>query len=195
MRIVMASNNAKKLVEFKHFLEPLGIEAVPIKQLGIDVEVVEDGETFEKNAIKKAQEICKICNEVTISDDSGLEVDYLNGQPGVYSARFSGLNATDEKNNQKLLQLMDGVPTDQRVAKFTCVIAVAFPDGRIITSIGECQGVILTEYRGNNDFGYDPLFYYPPLDKTFAELGKEEKNKVSHRGNALRGIVEKLKIF
>lgn len=189
MRFVLATNNQHKLIEMTKILGEIGIEIVTMKQLGIDVDVVEDGVTFEENAIKKAKEICEICGEPSIADDSGLEVDYLGGAPGVYSARFAGDHDT-QKNNEKLLRLLDGIPEQDRTARFVCVIAVAYPDGKVVTSRGECEGIILNELTGENGFGFDPLFYYPPYDKTFAQLSENEKNEVSHRGRALQKLKE-----
>lgn len=193
MRIITATRNQGKIKELSNILGDIGIDIVSLEQLGIDKEVVEDGETFEDNAIKKALEICELCDEPVLADDSGLEVDYLDGQPGVYSARFSGEDATPAKNNEKLLKLLKDVPKEKRTARFVCVTAVAFPNGRIITSRGECEGIIIDELKGEGGFGYDPLFYYPQLNKTFAQLSKEEKNKVSHRGRALEKLKEELK--
>lgn len=192
MKIVAATNNQNKLKEFFQILDKTGVNLVSLKQMNLDVEVVEDGETFEENALKKAKEICKLCGEISLADDSGLEVDYLDGQPGVYSARFSGADSTPQKNNQKLLSLLQGVPKEKRTARFICVIAVAFPDGRTILSRGECEGIITDELLGEHGFGYDPLFFYPPYNKTFGQLSKEEKDSVSHRGRALEKIKEEL---
>lgn len=193
MRLLVATNNQGKLNEYSQILSSIEIEVASLKQQGLDIEVVEDGETFEENAVKKAVLVCKASGEVSLADDSGLEVDYLNGRPGVYSARFSDPDATPQKNNQLLLDLLKDIPKKKRTARFVCVIAVAFPDGKVITSRGECEGVILDEMRGDEGFGYDPLFYYPPLNKTFAQLGKDEKNKVSHRGKAMEKMMKKLK--
>lgn len=193
MRLVIASNNQDKINEYSQMFKSLGIEIVSLKGLGLDIEVEEDGETFEENAIKKAKEICKICGEVSLADDSGLCVDSLNGAPGVYSARYSGENASYSNNNKKLLEELKGVPKEERTAHFVCVIAVVFPDGRTILSRGETEGLILEELQGEGGFGYDPIFYYPPFNKTFAEVSKEEKNSVSHRGRALEKLKEELK--
>ena len=154
-----------------------------------DIEITEDGQTFEDNSLKKAREIMKLCGQITIADDSGLMVDCLDGAPGVYSARFAGEDGNDEKNNQKLLMLLEGVPEEKRTAEFVSVITMVYPDGNIITARGECRGRIITEPAGDNGFGYDPLFVPDGYDRTFAQLTAEEKNSVSHRAAAL----EKLK--
>ena len=149
-------------------------------------EVIEDGGTFEANAIKKASEMCKLTGLITLADDSGLEVDFLDGAPGIYSARFAGPDTTDEDNNKKLLGLLENVPNGKRQARFRCVIAIVTPDGEVKTISGTWEGHIIHEPRGTNGFGYDPLFFSPEQRKTSAELEREQKNRVSHRGKALR---------
>ena len=193
MRLILASNNEGKIKEFSQILGEIDIEVVPLKQMGFDIEVVEDKETFIENAIKKATEICEICHEPVLADDSGLAVDYLKGAPGVYSARYSDPDASPEKNRIKLLEKLKGVPYEQRTARFICTLALAFPDGRLMTSHGECEGIITKEQRGESGFGYDPLFYYLPFNKTFAELTPDEKNEVSHRGRAIRNLRDELR--
>ena len=193
MRLILASNNEGKIKEFSQILSEIGIEVVSLKQIGLDVEVIEDKETFIENAIKKATEVCKICGQPVLADDSGLAVDYLNGAPGVYSARYSCPEPTPEKNRIKLLEELKDVPYEQRTARFICMLALVFPDGRLMTSRGECEGLITEEQIGESGFGFDPLFYYPPLDKTFAELNPYEKNEVSHRGQAIKNLRDELK--
>ena len=191
MKIVAATKNKGKLREFNHILGPMGFEVVSMNDLGINVDVDENGETFLENAVKKATEIMKICGEITIADDSGLCVDSLNGAPGVYSARYSGEECDDLKNNLKLLKAMEGVK--ERGAHFTCAIAVAFPDGRIKTAEGEFYGQIDYEMKGTGGFGYDVLFYLPEYKMTSAEIPAEEKNKISHRYKALKKIADELR--
>jgi XTP/dITP diphosphohydrolase len=193
MRIIIASNNQDKIKEFSQILGPIGIEMKSLKDIELNIEVEEDCDTFEGNAMKKAVEVCKATGEISMADDSGLEVDYLDGAPGVYSARFSGPDANYAKNNEKLLDLLKNVSKEKRTARFVSVIAVAFPDGKTITSRGECKGIILNEYRGEGRFGYDPLLYYEPSKKSFGEMSKDEKNSVSHRGRALEKLKDKLK--
>lgn len=186
MRVVLATRNKGKVRELRDMLQPFGIEVVSLVEYPGIPEVEEDGETFLANAVKKARVIATATGELALADDSGLEVDYLHGAPGVHSARFAGQHGDSKANNEKLLKLLDGVPWDKRTARFKCVIAVATPDGKVETAEGTCEGIITTEARGREGFGYDPLFYYPPYDKTFAELDLEVKNKVSHRAKALQ---------
>ena len=188
MKFVLASNNAHKLEEFKRILEPMGHTIVPQNEVCPPCEIEEDGETFRENAYKKAYGIYKLINMPTIADDSGLCVDYLNGAPGVYSARYSGMGSAE--NNKKLLRELDGVPKDRRTAKFVCSICVVMGEGDIVEAEGECHGYIGFELRGENGFGYDPLFMVG--DKSAAELPPEEKDKISHRGNAVKLLKEKL---
>lgn len=191
MDFVLATNNMKKLYEMQRILAPLGVNVVTAKMLNTEIpEVEEDGVTFEENAMKKAKSACKALNMPAIADDSGLCVDYLGGAPGVYSARFSGEHGNDEKNNDLLLEKLEGVPTDERTAYYVCAIACVFPDGREITVRGECHGHIGFERDGHEGFGYDPLFIIN--GKSFGRYTAEEKDKISHRGNALRALVSEL---
>jgi len=190
-KFVLASNNPHKAEEIKAALNGK-FEILTLNDAGISINVVEDGETFEENAIKKATSVAQLTELPVISDDSGLMVDYLNGAPGVHTAYFAGENATDDMNIDKLLSELDGVPADKRDAKFVCIIAVIQNDD-ILTFRGECCGKILEERDGVGGFGYDPIFYYPPFDQTFATLPQNIKNEVSHRGNALRLMAENLK--
>ena len=185
MDIVIATHNKKKVVEIKNILsEMLGSDEIyTASEAGITEDIKEDGTTFEENALIKARFVWKP-GRLTIADDSGLCVNALNGEPGIYSARFAGEPTDNEKNNEKLLSLLSD--KKDRSAYFVCAIACKLPNGDELTVRGEAHGEIISEYRGNGGFGYDPLFYYPPLNKTFAELTVEEKHTVSHRGNALR---------
>lgn len=185
MEIILATNNAGKVTEIKNKLSSLSAIIFSLKDKGIDIDVEEDGKTFEENALKKAREICKVANAVTIADDSGLEVYYLNNAPGIYSARYAGPNATDKELYTKLLTELSGVPEEKRGARFVSVIAVVYPDGNEITLRGECEGSITFEPMGEGGFGYDPVFFVPELDKTFSQLTLEEKNQISHRARAL----------
>lgn len=192
MDFILATNNMKKLAEMQRILSPLGINVVTAKMLGIELpEVEEDGETFEDNAEIKAASACKITKMSSIADDSGLCVDYLNGAPGIFSARFSGAHGDDEANNDLLLEKLDGVPMEQRTAYYVCAICCIFPDGRKITVRGECRGHIGFERDGHEGFGYDPLFLIN--GKAFGRYTAEEKDKISHRGNALRELTKELK--
>lgn len=194
MKLVLASNNAHKLEEIGKILATLGMEVVPQKELGISIEPDETGETFEENSYIKAKAILDACGLPTIADDSGLMVDALDGAPGVYSARFGGAhNRTDRDRLEYLLKQMENVPEENRGAKFVTVITMLLPDGRKVVARGEVHGKILSEPRGENGFGYDPVFYCPEAGNTFAMLPAEEKNRISHRARALQAFVEKLK--
>lgn len=191
MDFILATNNMKKLAEMQRILSPLGVNVVTAKMLGITLEdVEEDGETFEDNAKIKARSACKETNMPAIADDSGLCVDYLGGAPGIFSARFSGEHGNDEKNNDLLLEKLDGVPMEERTAYYVCAICCTFPDGREIVVRGECHGNIGFERDGNEGFGYDPLFLVN--GKAFGRYTAEEKDKISHRGNALRLLTKEL---
>ena len=185
MRLVLATRNKGKVRELRELLKDYQVEVLSLEDYPDFPEVEEDGATFEVNAIKKAKETAAYTKLVALADDSGLEVDYLNGQPGVHSARFAGEPKDDQANNGKLLKLLEGVPAEERSARFRCVAAVAVPDGSVYTAEGFCTGVIGTNLRGEKGFGYDPLFFLPEYDKTFAELDLSLKNKISHRGRAL----------
>lgn len=190
MKLVLATNNKGKVKELDQLLKPLGFELIPISQYQGFQEVEEDGDTFEANAIKKAVAAAEFTGEMSLADDSGLEVDVLNGAPGVYSARFAGEPKDDQANNVKLLKLMEEIPEDQRTGRFRCVIAISEPNGKIHTADGSCEGYILKELKGNSGFGYDPLFYVPEFNQTFAELDLKAKNNISHRGKALQKAKE-----
>jgi XTP/dITP diphosphohydrolase len=191
-KLVAATKNKGKLKEIAELLADLPCEVVSMAQLGIEDDIEETGATFEENALIKAKSIWNKTGETVMADDSGLEVDFLDGAPGVYSARYAGEGASDEDRNRKLLDALDGVPADKRTARFVCVIAVVFADGSTRTVRGVCEGYIATEPVGNNGFGYDPLFYVPEIGMTIAQMGAELKNSISHRGNALRKMMEEL---
>lgn len=190
MKIVLATNNSGKVKEINELLEPHGIKAVSMAEFPGLGEIEEDGSTFRENAIIKASAVCEHTGLMALADDSGLEVDYLDGAPGIRSARFAGEEKNDEANNKKLLNLLAGVPSEKRTARFRCVIAIAVPGGWVYTADGACEGVISNEPRGAGGFGYDPLFYLPEYGRTFAELDLETKNKISHRGRALAGALD-----
>lgn len=195
MQLIVATHNYKKLKELSRILKPLGIEAVTDAELGIELEEVEEtGTTFEENAALKAEAACKQSGLPAIADDSGLEVDALNGAPGVYSARYAGENATDADRNLKLLAEMAHVPEDQRAARFVSAICCVFPNGDRVMARGECGGRIGYEPVGENGFGYDPLFVVPG-GLTYAQLSCEEKDAISHRGNALRLFAVRLQRY
>ncbi|MDD6620084.1 MAG: RdgB/HAM1 family non-canonical purine NTP pyrophosphatase [Eubacteriales bacterium] len=194
MDFILATNNMKKLAEMQRILSPLGINVVTAKMLGITLEdVEEDGEIFEDNAKLKARAACKETGLPAIADDSGLCVDYLNGAPGVYSARFAGEHGNDEKNNDLLLEKLEDVPMEKRDAHYVCAICCTFPDGREIVVRGECHGKIGFERDGNEGFGYDPLFLVD--GRSFGRYTAEEKDKISHRGNALRLLATELEKY
>lgn len=192
--IVAASRNRHKIEEIEAITRKFGMKIISRDEAGVPpVEIIEDGETFEENSLKKAEEIMKLCGKITLADDSGLMVDYLGGAPGVYSARFAGEDGNDDANNRKLLTLLDGVPEKERTARFVSVITMVYPDGTVLVARGECPGRIITEPAGEGGFGYDPIFVPDGYEKTFAQLSAEEKNAISHRANALIRLEELLK--
>lgn len=188
-KIILATGNQGKLLEFRNLISGYPWSVLSLKDFSELPAVEETGTTFRENARLKAVATAEKTGFIVLADDSGLEVDYLNGMPGVYSARFAGEPGNDLKNNQKLLSMMEGVPDPLRSARFCCTIAVATPGGRVEYFEGFCEGQILKEPRGCNGFGYDPLFYLPEMGKTMAQLTGMEKNRISHRGKALRGIL------
>ena len=188
--IILASNNKDKVKEVKEILK--GYDIISMKEAGIDVDIEENGTTFEENALIKARAIMKLTGQITMADDSGLEIDYLNKAPGVYSARFMGHDTSYDIKNKALIQKLEGVKGSDRSGRFVCAIAVCFPDGREIVKRGTMEGLIAEEIKGDNGFGYDPIVYLPEYGKTSGELAPEEKNKISHRGKALALIKEEL---
>ncbi len=194
MKVVLASKNPHKLVEISKITEKFGFDLVLQSELGVDIDVEETGTTFEENSLLKAEAVMKATGLPALADDSGIAVDALNGAPGIYSARY-GFDETLDDWGRLLLLLKntENVPDGQRQAQFVCVISFVTPDGEIIQARGEIHGELTREPAGDNGFGYDPIFFYPPLGKTTAELTSEEKNQVSHRANALKLFYEKMK--
>ena len=192
-KIIFATGNQDKMKEIREILSDMDVEVVSMKEAGIHADIVEDGSTFEENAVIKAKTICKMTGEITLADDSGLEIDYLNKEPGIYSARYMGEDTSYRIKNANLIERLNGVPDEKRTARFVCAVAAAFPDGSVKTVRGPMEGRIGYEEKGENGFGYDPIFYLPEYGCTSAELSMEEKNKISHRGKALRAIKEELK--
>ncbi|MBO5891539.1 MAG: RdgB/HAM1 family non-canonical purine NTP pyrophosphatase [Oscillospiraceae bacterium] len=194
MKVVLASKNPHKLVEISKITEKFGMELILQSQLGVDIDVEETGTTFEENSFLKAEAVMKATGLPALADDSGIAVDALNGEPGVYSARYGFDESLDDWGRlELLLKNTEHVPDGQRQAQFVCVITMVTPDGKTIQARGEIHGELTREPKGENGFGYDPIFYYPPYGKTTAEIAPEEKNAVSHRGNALRVLNDKLK--
>jgi XTP/dITP diphosphohydrolase len=193
MDLLLATGNPGKFAEVQACLKKLPLRILSLKDLGARPPVIEDGATFEENALKKARTLAEYSGYLTLADDSGLEVDALGGAPGVHSARYGGEDANDARNNEKLLRTLAGVSEDQRGAHFVCVLALCAPPalgGGEWLFRAECQGRIAFAPRGDNGFGYDPLFFYPPLDCTFGELDRAAKGRVGHRGQALKKFVE-----
>ena len=194
MKLILATNNAHKMREIFEILGAEFPDMVTLKQAGLEIDVVEDGDTFQANAIKKAEEVLRFSGfPAALADDSGLIVDALNGAPGVYSARYAGEGHNDADNNAKLMRDMAGVPTERRTCRFASAVALAREGKETICVMGYAEGILLTEARGHNGFGYDPYFFYPPFGKSFAELSAEEKNAVSHRKHALEALLEILR--
>ena len=192
MKVVLASKNPHKLVEISKITEKFGFELVLQSQLGVDIDVEETGTTFEENSLLKARAVMEATGLPALADDSGIAVDALNGEPGVYSARYAG-GHDDADNNRKILENLKDVPAEKRSAHFVSVIACVFPDGRELVARGECPGTMLFDYRGNGGFGYDPLFLYEPMGKTFAEMNAKEKNSISHRARAMAKFAQLFK--
>ena len=194
MKVVLASKNPHKLAEISQITKRFHMELVLESDLGIDIDVEETGTTFEENSFLKANAVMKATGLPALADDSGIAVDALNGEPGIYSARYGFDDSLDDAGRVRLLlKNMEQVPDGQRQAQFVCVITLVTPDGKTIQARGEVHGEVLRENRGEGGFGYDPIFYYPPFGKTLAQVSPEEKNQVSHRGQALRILNEKLK--
>ncbi len=194
MKLILATNNAHKMREIFEILGADFPNMQTLKQAGLEIDVVEDGDTFQANAIKKAEEVMRLSGfPAALADDSGLIVDALDGAPGVYSARYAGEGHNDADNNAKLMRDMAGVPWDKRTCRFASAVALARQGKETICVLGTVEGILLNEARGSNGFGYDPYFYYPPFDRSFAELSAEEKNSVSHRKRALEALQEMLR--
>ena len=194
MRLIIATGNEDKVREIDEILEGTGFEAISMKQAGFNPDIVEDGTTFEENALKKAMAVHDLSGEYVMADDSGLCIDALDGAPGIYSARFCGEDSTYEEKFRKIFEMLADVPEDKRTAQFVCAIAVVKPDGTSFTVRGECRGVLHEKPVGENGFGYDPIFYVPEFGMTTAQMDPEVKNSISHRGRALRAMVEKLTV-
>ncbi len=188
-KIIFATGNENKMKEIRMILADLGMPIQSMKQAGIAVNVVEDGSTFEENALIKATEIAKVAPDcIVLADDSGLEIDYLNKEPGIYSARYAGEDTSYDIKNNLLLQRLEGVPDEKRTARFVCAVAAAFPDGTTEVVRGTIEGRIGYSQEGENGFGYDPIFYVPEYGCTTAQMDPDKKNELSHRGNALRAM-------
>lgn len=192
-KIIFATGNAGKMKEIREILADMEAEILSMREAGICADIVEDGTTFEENAIIKARAIADIANEVVLADDSGLEVDYLGKEPGIYSARYMGEDTSYEIKNQNILDRLAGVPKEKRTARFVCAIAAALPGGEVVTTRETVEGYISEKPAGTNGFGYDPIFYVEEYGCTTAELTEEQKNAISHRGKALRAMKEKLR--
>ena len=194
MRIIFATTNEGKMKEIRMIMADLGVEILSMKEAGCSLDIVEDGSSFEENAVIKARAVADVCNGkmgaddadyIVLADDSGLEVDYLNKEPGIYSARYLGEDTPYSVKNKNIIDRLDGVEDEKRTARFVCAIAAVFPDGAVRTTRGPIEGIITREPMGENGFGYDPIVYVPEFGRTTAQLTPEEKNKVSHRGKAL----------
>ncbi len=192
-RIIFATSNEGKMKEVRMILADLGLEILSMKEAGILADIVEDGKTFEENACIKAGQIQKLAGGIVLADDSGLEVDYLDGAPGIYSARYMGEDTSYDIKNQAIIDKLADAKGEERSARFVCAIAAALPDGRLLTTRGTIEGQIGYEIVGDGGFGYDPIFYLPERGMTTAQLSPEEKNQISHRGKALEAMKEKLR--
>lgn len=192
-KIIFATSNQGKMDEIRMIMKDCGIPIISLKEAGINADIVENGATFEENAIIKAKTIMELTGALTLADDSGLEVDYINKEPGVYSARYLGEETPYSIKNQSIIDRLKDAKGEERSARFVCAIAACFPDGRTYTSYGTIEGVITYEEKGEHGFGYDPILYVPEFDKTTGEMLPEFKNEISHRGKALRNMWEKLK--
>lgn len=192
-RIIFATTNKDKVREVKMMLEGFDVELCTMKEAGVDVDIVEDGTTFEENAIIKAKTIMEMTGEIALADDSGLEVDYMDGAPGIYSARFLGEDTSYDVKNNYIIDKLKDAKGSERSARFVCAMAVAFPNGDIETCRGTIEGVIAYEQKGTNGFGYDPIVYVPEYEMTTGEMAPELKNSISHRGKALEQMKEVLR--
>ena len=194
-RIVFATGNAGKIKEIRMIMEDTGLEVVSMKDAGIQLDIEENGQSYEENALIKARAVAAYTKDIVMADDSGLEIDALNKEPGIYSARYLGEDTPYSVKNANLIQRLEGVADDARTARFVCAIAAVLPDGRELTTQATIEGRIGYEEKGQNGFGYDPIFFVPQFGKTTAELTEEEKNQVSHRGKALELMKEELKKY
>ncbi|MCI8801320.1 MAG: XTP/dITP diphosphatase [Lachnospiraceae bacterium] len=192
-KLIFATGNAGKMKEIRMILEDTGYEVLSMKEAGIRTYIEENGKTYEENALIKARAVAAAAGELVLADDSGLEIDYLNREPGVYSARYLGEDTPYSVKNADLIRRLEGVPEEERTARFVCAIAAVLPDGQELTVRATVEGRIGYEERGQNGFGYDPIFYLPETGKSTAELTEEEKNVISHRGKALRLMKEELR--
>lgn len=191
-RVIFATANEGKMKEVRDILKGFDVELLSLKDAGMDIDINEDGVSFEENAIIKSETVCKLTGEIVLADDSGLEVDYLDKAPGVYSARYLGENTPYSEKNSYIIDKLKDAPNDKRRARFVCVIACSFPNGNTITKRGILEGYIAKRISGSNGFGYDPIFYLPEYDCTTAEMPIDQKNKISHRAKALKAIKEVL---
>ena len=191
-KIIFATGNQNKMREIREIYEDLGYEILSMKEAGISVDIVEDGKTFEENAMKKAVQVMEIGGKITLSDDSGLEIDYMDKAPGIYSARFMGEDTPYPERFKAIFEKLNGVPEEKRTARFVSCIAAAFPDGRRLVSYDTVEGIIGYEAKGENGFGYDPIFYVPEKGKYMAELSSEEKNAISHRKRGIEAVLRAL---
>lgn len=188
-RIIFATGNKDKMEEIRQILADLGMEIISMKEAGVDIDIVEDGMSFEENAEIKARSVSRVLtNDIVLADDSGLEIDYLDKAPGIYSARFAGEDTSYDIKNRIFLDRLEGVPDEERTARFVCAVAAVFPDGTSETVRETIEGRIAHEPAGENGFGYDPIFYVPEYECTTAEMSEEQKNELSHRGKALRSM-------
>lgn len=192
-KIIFATSNEGKMKEIRMILKDLPVEILSMKEADIHVDIVEDGTTFEENAIIKAKTIGEVSNTIVLADDSGLEVDYINKEPGVYSARYMGEDTSYHIKNQNIIDRLQDAVGEERSARFVCVIAAYFPDGRVVTKRATIEGRIGYEEKGENGFGYDPIMYLPEYDMTTAEMSAEDKNKISHRGKALEMMKDEIR--
>lgn len=191
-RLIVATRNKGKIAEISKLLEGMQFEVMSMEQAGMQAEIEETGYSFQENCMIKAKTIFDAIGGAVLADDSGLEVDYLNGAPGIYSSRFAGENATDADRVRKLLRLMEGVPKEKRNARFVCAVTAILEDGRVLMDSAVCEGYIAGEPKGNNGFGYDPVFFLPELNMTMAEIDSDTKNKISHRAKALQLIKDQM---
>jgi len=194
-KVIFATSNEGKMKEIREIMKDMDIELLSLKDLNLNPDIVENGNSFEENAIIKAKQVMELTGEIVMADDSGIEIEYLGKAPGIYSARFLGEDTPYDIKNQYILDKLAQAKDEERSARFVCAIACAFPDGKIITSEGIIEGYIAKKISGSNGFGYDPIFYVPEYNCTTAEMSPELKNEISHRGKALRSIKSKLKNY